>query len=108
MANVTLSLARVTDWASFHSVSAETFGFPDFYGRNNNALIDCLSYLPDGDAMSKFELADGEHLLIHLTGFEAFQQTHGELARGLLDCAAAVNSRYIARGDIPRLALLPS
>ena len=32
-----------TDWESFHTVSAEVFGFPEFYGRNMNAWIDCLS-----------------------------------------------------------------
>jgi len=25
----------ISDWSSFHAISAETFGFPDFYGRNN-------------------------------------------------------------------------
>jgi len=108
MANVTLPLARIIDWASFHSVSAEAFGFPDFYGHNNNAWIDCLSSLSDGDGMSKFALGESEHLFIHLPDFEAFQRQHVELANGFLDCTAAVNSGYISQGDIPRLALLPS
>ena len=108
MAIVTLSLARITDWASFHSVSAEAFGFPDFYGHNNNAWIDCLSYLSDCDGMSKFALGEGEHLFIHLPDFEAFLRENVELASGFLDCTAAVNSGYISQGDIPRLALVPS
>jgi hypothetical protein len=106
MTDVTLPLGRISDWASFHSVSAEVFGFPHFYGHNNNAWIDCLRYLADGDGMSKFHLVGDDRLVIRLPGFKAFQQTHGDIASGLLDCVDAVNSDYIARGEIPRLVLV--
>jgi RNAse (barnase) inhibitor barstar len=38
---------QITDWESFHSVFQAAFGFPDFYGRNMNAWIDCMSYLDE-------------------------------------------------------------
>jgi RNAse (barnase) inhibitor barstar len=31
---VSIPTLRISDWDSFHSVFAEVFGFPDFYGRN--------------------------------------------------------------------------
>jgi len=33
----------ITDWASFHDVFMHTLGFPDFYGRNMDAWIDCMT-----------------------------------------------------------------
>ena len=49
MAVVRMDCDRITDWESFHSLFAEVFGFPDFYGRNMNAWIDCMSYLDDSE-----------------------------------------------------------
>ena len=42
---VTLPAEEITDWASFHSVCKRLFGFPDFYGRNMDAWIDCMTSL---------------------------------------------------------------
>jgi hypothetical protein len=56
--------AQITDWDTFHDASASAFGFPDFYGRNMNAWIDCLTYLYEGDGMSRFVLQPNEPLEI--------------------------------------------
>jgi len=58
--------------------------------------------------MSKFELGNGELLVIHLPSFEEFQRLHADIASGLLDCVESVNSRYIERGEISRLMLVPA
>jgi RNAse (barnase) inhibitor barstar len=39
MAFVKINTKQITDWASFHQVCKEAFGFPDFYGNNMNAWI---------------------------------------------------------------------
>jgi len=52
MATVRLPTEQITDWRSSHEVCREVFGFPDFYGMNMDAWIDCMSYLPE-DAHSK-------------------------------------------------------
>ena len=36
---------RIVDWSSFHAVFAEGMGFPEFYGRNMDAWIDCMTYV---------------------------------------------------------------
>lgn len=42
MAVVQLDTKLITDWASFHFVCKEAFGFPEFYGMNMDAgLIVC-------------------------------------------------------------------
>lgn len=40
---VLLDGARMRDKASFHEALKAAFGFPDYYGRNLDALHDCLS-----------------------------------------------------------------
>ncbi len=45
---VDVAMAGITDWGTFHDTFAQALGFPDFYGRNMNACIDCLTYEDDG------------------------------------------------------------
>jgi RNAse (barnase) inhibitor barstar len=34
---------RIIDWKSLHRVFAGAFGFPNYYGNNMNAWIDCMT-----------------------------------------------------------------
>lgn len=105
MANTILDTRKIVDWESFHSVSAEAFGFPDFYGRNMNAFIDCLSYLGENDGMTRFELAVDESLIVSLPEFGAFQATTPQIAQDFLDCIAFVNDRLQKSGAKTRVLL---
>lgn len=107
MAEATLDTAKINDWPSFHAQSAEVFGFPDFYGQNLDAWIDCLTYLPEGDGMSRFVLGPSERLFINLLHFESFSKSQPEICQALSETVAFVNQRYISAGDIPRLVLVP-
>ncbi len=107
MATITLNLGAVGDWESFHDVCLHAFGFPDFYGRNMDAWIDCLSYLDEDGGMCRYKLLAGERLEILLPNFEEFGREYPEICTGLLECTAFVNQRYLASGDIPRLVLIP-
>ncbi len=42
---VVVDCSRIHDWDSFHVVFAEAFGFPELYGWNMDAWIDCLTSL---------------------------------------------------------------
>ena len=107
MATITLNLEAVVDWESFHDVCSRTLGFPEFYGRNMNAWIDCLSYLEEGEGMCRYKLNPGERLDIVMPNFEKFSREFQEICAALLECTAFVNQRYVASGDIPRIALIP-
>ena len=49
-----------------HLVFKEKLGFPDFYGMNWDALIDCLSSLRDPETgMTEVSLEEDEVLLIY-------------------------------------------
>lgn len=70
---VRVPATRIEDWDSFHDVFAELFGFPEFYGRNMNAWIDCMSDLDlPGTGMTSVHLAPGEVLALHLEEASAF------------------------------------
>ena len=106
MATARLNTEAITDWQSFHEACREAFGFPDFYGRNMNAWVDCLSYLDEGDGLSRFHLDEGEMLHIELPAAESFNARLPELFDALVACSAAVNRRYIESGKPPALSLI--
>ncbi len=55
---VTLPSDKITNWDTFHSLFQETFGFPEFYGRNMDAWNDCMTYLDDSESgMSSITVA---------------------------------------------------
>lgn len=106
MASVLFDTANITDWPSFHDQCYKIFGFPDFYGRNMNAWIDCFTYLADDDGMSRFVLEKDEQLFIHILNFKEFLCRLPEICSAFLECTAVVNQRYISCGEIPRLVLV--
>lgn len=106
MATAIFETRGIVDWDTFHAVSRTTFGFPDFYGRNLNAWIDCMSYLDLGDRMSRYHLADGDALTIEVRDAEDFAKRLPEQMLALVTVAAAVNQRYAERCKPPALALV--
>ena len=106
MATARLNTETITDWRSFHEACRDAFGFPDFYGMNMNAWIDCLSYLHEGDGMSRFHLAEGEMLHVEIPAAGAFNAHLSEIFDALVECSAAVNRRYVESGEPPALSLV--
>jgi len=66
MPTVHLDGRLIGSWPAFHDSCKAAFGFPDFYGRNMDAWIDCLSSLRDDDGMSSFVLGADEILEIEI------------------------------------------
>ncbi|HEX7858835.1 MAG TPA: barstar family protein [Verrucomicrobiae bacterium] len=106
---VRIETNKIADWKSFHTVFQEAFGFPDFYGRNMDAWIDCMSYLDDRDAgMTRITVARGEVLELEVANSMDFQKRVPEVFQGFIECAALVNSRRVEEGSAPVLALVLS
>src|SRR5580704_14941378 len=104
---VRLVSQSIIDWDSFHSVFAEILGFPDFYGRNMNAWIDCLSYLDEeGVGMTSIALGEDERLIVRIPDSSAFKARVPEVFDALVECTAFVNERYVKRGRSPLVGLL--
>ncbi len=106
MATARLNTESISDWQSFHELCREVFGFPDFYGMNMDAWIDCLTYLDEDDGMSRFHLAEDEMLHIEVTDTESFNSRLPEIFDALVECSACVNKRYLAAGKRPVLSLV--
>lgn len=106
MAKARLDTKQFKDWKSFHLFCKSEFGFPDFYGMNMDAWIDCLSYLDEEDRMSRFTLEKGELLHIEIFDTEDFNSRLPEIFDALVECSAFVNRRYVSDGKPPVLSLL--
>jgi len=106
MARASLNTKQIKDWTSFHLLCKEEFGFPDFYGMNMNAWIDCLTYLDEEDRMSRFSLAKGEMLYVEISDTEDFNSRLPEIFDALVECSAFVNRQYIDDGKSPVLSFL--
>src|SRR5437868_6360315 len=98
MAMARIPSNRITDWATFHRVCQQVFGFPDFYGMNMNAWIDCLTYVDEDDGMSRFHLTIDEQVAIEVTDTNDFLKRLPDIVAALVSGTAAVNQRQIQDG----------
>jgi hypothetical protein len=104
---VTIDFRKIDDWESFHSVFYEAMGFPDFYGNNNNAWIDCMSYIDDPDSgMSQVKIGSGESLEMVILGTEQVTNNAPEVFLGFMEIVAAVNQRFIESCTHTRLKVI--
>jgi hypothetical protein len=101
-----LNTNSITDWQSFHEACRDAFGFPDFYGMNMNAWIDCLTGLDEDDGLSRFHLAEGEALHIEVAESLAFKARLPDIFDALIECSVAVNERFAESGKPPVLSLI--
>jgi Barstar (barnase inhibitor) len=106
---LTIPADKITDWDSFHSVFQAALGFPDFYGRNMDAWIDCMSYIDDpSSGMASAAVAPGELMTLRIDDAADFHRRCPEQYDALIECVAFVNYRRIADGGTPVLALMLS
>jgi hypothetical protein len=106
MVVVRLDCNRITDRDSFHTVFAEVFGFPAFYGRNMDAWIDCMSWLDEpGSGMTTVIAPPGGVVTLQLDRVDKFAARCPELFAALVECAAFVNWRRSSQGESAVLAL---
>ncbi|NLR56919.1 barnase inhibitor [Chitinophaga polysaccharea] len=101
MKKIQLDFRKITSIEHFHSEMKSIMGFPDFYGANVNALIDCLSSMryPD-EGMSKITLSLTEILLIEVIGLS---QSNVVILNNLLVAIENVNNRELSRGRTPSI-----
>jgi hypothetical protein len=96
---------KFKDFESFHSYCKEIFEFPDFYGMNMNAFIDCLSYIDEDEEMSSVKLVKNEMLILNLIHSESIKKTNFELYETIIDSLTFVNLRRTELGEQPIIEL---
>lgn len=99
-----IDFSGVSDLNSMHKLLMEKFGFPDFYGKNVNALIDCLTSLrhPE-DRMTNIHLASGEVLSLVV---KSLPMDNLLILNNFLIAIQSVNERYINRGEAAVILLV--
>ena len=103
---VKIDLREVVDWSSFHSVFKRTMGFPDFYGANMSAWIDCMTSVDSPeDGMSAVHAPCGGVLVVALESVSDFKKRCPEIFDALVSSAAFVNWRRLEMGDPPVISL---
>lgn len=104
---IRIDARRLTDSAALHAVLAETFGFPKKYGKNLDALVDCLTSLDDPQAgMSRVQLFPGQTALLVLDHYEEVESKGArEQLKQLVDVVAFVNWRRLDAKASPVLAI---
>ena len=102
---VEIPVGKIEDWDTFHDVFAAALGFPEFYGRNMDAWIDCLTYADEDDGMRTVVVPPGDVLTLQLVGVAEFADRCPEQYAAVVECSAFVNWRRIELGNRPIVAL---
>jgi RNAse (barnase) inhibitor barstar len=103
---VRINGSRILTWQSFHSYFQREFGFPEFYGRNIDAWIDCMGDLDKPEnRMSTFTVKKGQMLVFHLTNVDELKSKAPDIYYALMECSAHINRSRMGSGELPLLAL---
>jgi hypothetical protein len=106
MKRVRLETVELVDPASFHEAFKRLLGFPEWYGANMNAWIDCMSDLDDTKyGITQFKLGSGEMLVIEVADAESFAKRVPDVFEDFVACTASVNRRYFNRVGEPVVTL---
>ena len=104
--SVDVDLSNVSTWPELHTTFQEAMGFPDFYGRNSDAWIDCMSCVDEAAlGMSKVTVPSGDMLEIRIAGGHALKEKDAAIYAGLLEMVGFVNWRRREVGDTAVLRL---
>ena len=104
MPHIRLDLSSLRTEQDLHEALKQALGFPDSYGANFAALVDCLSGLryPD-EGMIGVALGPDEVLTLHVLNLSAAAKSVIDL---LLCAVEDVNTRELQRGRSPSMGLM--
>jgi RNAse (barnase) inhibitor barstar len=104
---VKIDCQKIIDWDSFHKEFSEKFGFPDFYGNNMNAWIDCMTSLdaPE-DGMTNIHAEKLNVITLQLENVNDLANQYPELYNAIVECSAFVNWRRMDNGNQPPVLAL--
>jgi hypothetical protein len=106
VAVIEVQIEQITDWATFHEVFAQALHFPDYYGKNGDAFIDCLRDIAHYDTNPDLRLAEGETLTMYLGDhIQEFRRRCSEQLEALQDWVAFVNTDDVDEGVPPRILI---
>jgi len=103
---IRIDARRLTNAAGLHAALDEAFGFAPGYGKNLDALVDCLTYLDDPKAgLSRVQVFPGQIAVLVLEHMQGMGKQAAAEVKALVDAVAFVNWRRLEKGQPPVLAL---
>ena len=103
-----IDFSSIETLEQMHNLLKKEFGFPDFYGKNVNALIDCWSELRavggPGETMCDFTLQKDEPLILQTKNLSSKKEI---IINHFLVAVEAVNRWEISHKAPPSLLLCP-
>lgn len=103
---VAVPVDQINGWPTFHEVFQRVLGFPEFYGGNMDAWIDCMTSLDiAADGMSTVTVARGGLVVLAIDGADDFEKRCPEQYQALIEGSAFVNYRRMELGEPPIIAL---
>lgn len=104
--SVTIVARHIVDWPSFHAEFDRLLSFPDFYGKNMDAWIDCMTSLdrPE-DGLTGIHVGKGQVLKIEIDDVDDLKKRCPEQYAALIECSAFVNWRRNEAGESSVIAL---
>ena len=103
---VRIDARRLTDAAGLHTALCEAFGFRATYGKNLDALVDCLTHLDNAKAaLSRVQVLPGQVALLVLDHADAATNQQAAQLQALVDAVAFVNWRRLENGQPPIVAV---
>lgn len=101
-----IDVSEVKTWDDWHDVMDKAFGFPDFYGRNSNAWIDCLTSLDEPeDGLTQVHVEKRKVMVLRIRGMARLRKVDIDMYEALIEDAAFVNYRRLEAGEPAVLAL---
>lgn len=102
-----INASKILTWNAFHSYFHRTFGFPDFYGRNMNAWIDCMDDLdkPENGMTRGLSIRKGEYLVIRITNVHELREKANDIYLSLIESCAHINNGRVSTGESPLIFL---
>ncbi|MDP8079977.1 barstar family protein [Phocoenobacter skyensis] len=101
---LTIDFTNINSLDEMHNQLKDSFGFPDFYGNNGNALIDCLTSLRyPQDGMLEVTIGIDEVLELEIKNFPLHNEV---IVDTFFRSIKAVNKRYISKGNMPVIHLI--
>ncbi len=103
---VEIPVREIVDRDSFHTVFRAVLGFPEFYGRNLDAWIDCMRTVDNPAAgMVSVTVEPGVLMVLVIDSAEDLRRRCPQEYEALIDCVTAVNQDRVSGGLPPVLAL---
>ncbi|MDX5631075.1 MULTISPECIES: barstar family protein [unclassified Brenneria] len=101
--SITLNFSSIKTMDELYDELAFKFGFPDFFGRNIDAVIDCIFGIryPD-EGMTKINISENGYLSLNIKNFSGADE---KVKEAIIFIIEFVNYKYQFKGREPAILL---